>query len=127
MKAKGRRRPVAKTEPLALALFCGPAPRRLEGRITNPLVLGWNPCLSASAFSPTRNVNCSGGLGSGRSPKTGLVPTAILRSEPEESKIQNDACHSCRKPVEEGTMSSVEAPIGWPCRKKGSVSGLWYL
>jgi hypothetical protein len=42
------------------------------------------------------------GLASGRSPKTGLVPTVILRSKLEESKVQSDVSQQQNRDGEGG-------------------------
>jgi len=51
-KAKGQSGTVTKPELLAFAYSFGPPPQRIEGRITNRLVLAWIPSRSATLNSP---------------------------------------------------------------------------
>ena len=74
------------------ASFPGHVPQRIEEPITNRSVAGWNPAVPTMFVkpAPVAALTAIGAISSGRSQRTGLIPTAILRFAPEEIKVQSD-------------------------------------
>ena len=70
----------------------GHVPQRIEEPITNRSVAGWNPAVPAMFVkpAPVAALTANRAISSGRSQRTGLVPTVILHFAPEEIKVQSD-------------------------------------
>lgn len=74
------------------ASFRGHVPQRIEEPITNRSVAGWNRAVPTMFVTPApvAALTAIRAISSGRSQRTGLVPTVILTRSPEESKRQDD-------------------------------------